>query len=296
MLTQQAKTVSLDSILAGLDILSATKARLRGSNHGRVLVETALVRLGRLEDLVSLSQLSQWLNPQEAGGSKGEDRGSKIASQRSKAEHQGPAIQDPKTRIEMQGREESTGSDNGFPLSHNPSVLEPRSSVLESASSVPIPELTEASLRETWSQVVAQLGPMLVGNLEKSEGVAISGPKTLVLRFPSRYNHEQQYCQLSTSMTRIQEAIRKVTGQSWNVRIESTGGHSAPAQVKSEALDSAPSSYRRLRADASQEPLVKRALEQLGAQIVHVDDGFGATRVETLERTETANSEEAEAS
>jgi DNA polymerase-3 subunit gamma/tau len=297
MLTQQAKTVSLDSILAGLDILSATKARLRGSNHGRVLVETALVRLGRLEDLVSLSQLRQWLNPQEAGGSKGEDRGSKIASQRSKPEHQGSAIQDPKTKIEMRERGESTGSDDGFPLSHNPSVPEPQSSpFVEAASSVPIPELTEASLRETWSLVMAQLGPMLAGNLEKSEAVAISGPKTLVLRFPSRYNHEQEYCQLSTSMTRIQEAIRKVTGQSWNVRIESTGGQPVAAQMKSEALDSAPSSYRRLRADASQEPLVKRALEQLRAQIVHVDDGFGATRVETLERTETANSEEAEAS
>src|SRR5258708_7402055 len=48
-LTRQATSVKLDSILAGLDILSATKSRLRGSNHGRILIEMALVRLGRLD-------------------------------------------------------------------------------------------------------------------------------------------------------------------------------------------------------------------------------------------------------
>ena len=50
---------TLDTILAGLDVLSSTRARLRNSNHGRVLVEMALVRLGRLDDLVSLTQLAQ---------------------------------------------------------------------------------------------------------------------------------------------------------------------------------------------------------------------------------------------
>src|SRR5262249_57144820 len=48
--------------LAGLDVLAGTKARFRGSSHVRVLLEMALVRLGRLDDLVSLTQLAQWLN------------------------------------------------------------------------------------------------------------------------------------------------------------------------------------------------------------------------------------------
>jgi DNA polymerase-3 subunit gamma/tau len=295
MLTQQAKTVSLDSILAGLDILGTTKARLRGSNHGRVLVETALVRLGRLEDLVSLSQLTQWLNPDKANESKGQS--SKIPSRQTTAEHQGSGIEYRKSKIEMATVEESVSTDNGFPVGTHTSVRQPESSP-GSAPGSPVltQELTEASLREVWSAVVAQLGPMLAGNLQKGEGPAISGPKNLVLRFPSRYNHEQEYCQLATNMTRIQEAIRKVTGQSWNVRIESIRGEPAGAPPKASEPDSVQSNYRRLRADASQEPLVKRALEQLGAQIVHVDDGFGAARVETLEQTETANSEESEAS
>jgi len=136
---------------------------------------------------------------------------------------------------------------------------------------------------------------MLAGNLGKQESIAISGPKTLVLRFPSRYNHERDYCQLSSSVARIQEAIRKVTGLDWNIRVETVSGESAVSPAKT-AQDTMPSSYRRQRADASQEPLVKRALELMAAQIVHVDDGFGAARLETVERPETANSEEIEAS
>src|SRR5262249_27960824 len=59
LLLAQAKSVHLDTLLAGLDILSATKARMLKSAHGRTLVEMALVRLGRLEDLVPLSTLTQ---------------------------------------------------------------------------------------------------------------------------------------------------------------------------------------------------------------------------------------------
>ena len=65
-----ARRCSLDTILAGLDVLSTTKARLRGSNHGRTLVEMALVRLGRLDDLVSLAQLAQWLGQAGATGAR----------------------------------------------------------------------------------------------------------------------------------------------------------------------------------------------------------------------------------
>src|SRR5262249_11543475 len=48
VLNRQAAALQLDTILAGLDILASTKARLRTSSHGRVLLEMALVRLGRL--------------------------------------------------------------------------------------------------------------------------------------------------------------------------------------------------------------------------------------------------------
>src|SRR5262249_44831344 len=61
ILLKQAQALELDSILAGLDILVTTKNRMRNTTHGRVVLEMALVRLSRLEHLVSLSQLAQAL-------------------------------------------------------------------------------------------------------------------------------------------------------------------------------------------------------------------------------------------
>ena len=45
---------TIDSILASLQILSECRARMRGSSHGRLLVEVALARIARLEDLTEL--------------------------------------------------------------------------------------------------------------------------------------------------------------------------------------------------------------------------------------------------
>jgi DNA polymerase-3 subunit gamma/tau len=57
----------LDSVLAALQILDATRARLRGSIHGRLLVEMALVRIARLERLQEIGDLIARLSALEAG-------------------------------------------------------------------------------------------------------------------------------------------------------------------------------------------------------------------------------------
>ena len=54
--------LTLDTILAGLDVLTTTKSRLRTTGHGQVLLETAVVRLSRLDELVPVAQLAQWLS------------------------------------------------------------------------------------------------------------------------------------------------------------------------------------------------------------------------------------------
>ncbi len=53
-----AAGTTLDTVLAGLDILAATKQKLRASTHGAVLIEMAVVRLARLGELLSVGQLA----------------------------------------------------------------------------------------------------------------------------------------------------------------------------------------------------------------------------------------------
>ncbi len=57
----------VDSIMAALQILSECRARMRGSLHGRLLLELALVRVARLEDLIALSTMVERLGALESG-------------------------------------------------------------------------------------------------------------------------------------------------------------------------------------------------------------------------------------
>jgi len=255
-LARQAAGLSLDTIVAGLDILAAAKARLRGSQHGRVLVEMTLVRLGRLEDLVSLAQLSQWLGQPRGAGV--EDRGSRIE------------------------RTPSPSAERRAPT--RPEPPKPRSSMVDPRASEAVTVLSAETLQPVWAEVLAQVGPMLRSDLEKAESVAISGPNALVIRFTPRYNLERDHCQEPTRVARTEEVLRKVTGKAWTLRVESGGSDPVVAQAQAADAEQLQSRYRRQRTEAMQEPLVKRAIERLGAQIVQVDEGFGSAPNEAVER------------
>jgi DNA polymerase III subunit gamma/tau len=252
-LARQAAGQSLDTLLAGLDVLATAKSRLRGSGATRVLVEMALVRLGRLENLASLSELAQYLAQptQPATGSA------------ARGPVPGPAMPGPK-RL-------SDSLSSAEPLKKKPLGTP------ESLSSAQL-SLSAETLPQIWGKLVSQVPPMLREHLGKGGLPAISGPNTLVLRFPVDYNHEREYCQQPASLARVEEGLRKLTGLAWSLRIESSGGGAA-ASLSSVTVDQAEntvSRYRRQRSQAMTEPLVKRAMEALAAQIVDVEEGFGA--------------------
>ncbi len=240
-LIRQGKALTLDAVLAGLDVLSTTRLRLRDSSHGRTLVEMALVRLCRLSDLLPVAQLAQMLtNPERERGGR-----------------QNPPL--------------ALGA--GKTLAAPPEGLKKKllNSVVDaaspnSASSVPSPI-------EVWPQVLRSVGPMMASFLEKAGLPAIVGPNNLVLRFPSDYNQAREYCQEPTRLAKIEEAVRKGTGHSWILRVEAAAP--APTMAPAPAVETPASPRRNHRAEAEKEPLIKRALDALGAQIVRVEDGFG---------------------
>ncbi|MBV9122240.1 MAG: DNA polymerase III subunit gamma/tau, partial [Planctomycetes bacterium] len=141
-LGKQAAGLSLDTILAGLDILAATKARLRGSHHGQVLVEMALVRLSRLEDLVSLSQLAQWLGQNRGPEGKSPAPGQAGASPRSAA---GARASPPPSRPSSPPEGVKKNSLSPSEGSQNQGVDTPRS------------PLTGETVPQVWREVLAQV-------------------------------------------------------------------------------------------------------------------------------------------
>src|SRR5579871_4633950 len=147
-LLRQAKELNLDAILAGLDILSATKSQLKNSNHGRTLVEMDLVRLGRLENLVALPYLVRLLNNSQRG---------------------------------------NTGT-SGAAATPTESVKKklPQAAP-ENGKSGPNP-LTEENVAEIWAQILRKVPGLLARSLERGGIPAITAPNRLVLRFPVEYN------------------------------------------------------------------------------------------------------------
>lgn len=240
-LVEQAKSLPLDTILAGLDILTATKMRLRGSSHGRVLLETALIRLGRLEELVSIGELAQWM-----GGGGNPPQGERKS--------EAPA---PRPTLATLAASRSPGPE---PLA---------------AGSV---TLTEETYPQIWPEIAARLGGTLAAALEKAASVAIPAPNTLVVSFGPDYNAARQRCEDTAAVGKIEAVLRQLTGRPWQFRLESSGA--APATADSGAGEGAASKFRRVREEATREPLVKRAIELFDAQVTHTDPGFGAAASE----------------
>jgi len=239
-LIRQGKALTLDAVLAGLDVLSTTRLRLRDSSHGRTLVEMALVRLCRLSDLLPVAQLAQMLGnaPKSAA----------------------PSGQPRLTVAPPEGFKKKLLSRSVDAPSPNPTS---------------VPSSPTDSLPEVWPQVLRSVGPMMGNFLEKAGLPAITGPNSLVLRFSSDYNQAREYCQEPARLAKIEEAVRKGTGHPWILRVEGSAAP-APTRAPAPAVETpAPPSRRNHRAEAEKEPLVKRALDALGAQIVRVEDGFG---------------------
>jgi hypothetical protein len=132
---------------------------------------------------------------------------------------------------------------------------------------------------------------MLGTELSKAGSPAISGPNALVLRVPVGYNAKREYCQQPANVARVEAALRSITGQNCSFRIEILGEAPIQKAKPAEDAENSQSRYRRQRTEAMKEPLVKRAMEVLEAQLVDVDEGFGGAPSAGPDREEEASEE-----
>ena len=255
----QAKAMSLDTILAGLDVLTTAKSRMRFSNHPLILLEMALVRLCRLEDLLPVSALTKML-AQGGVTVKKNDR---------------PEIP---TRLSDLSRVASAQP--------TPAVLPPSSLSPLPSSKPPISgEITEQNLPAVWQQVLDHLGGMFRGDVEKSGLPAITGPKSLRMRFPSTAQLAYDHCREAEKVARLESALKSVAGFAVSVSLElSPPEADTPTLVNGKtpspegAANAAPTAK-----SASSEgkrvmevPLIREAIEVCEAKLLRYDPGFAA--------------------
>ncbi len=236
---EQARALNLDTILAGLDVLTTTKSRLRTTSHGQVLLEVAVIRLSRLDQLMPLAQLAQW-------------------------------VSQPGTVTSVPSRlasGEASKKNGMIPLSESA-----RPSLNGSAATQPAPRtalpIDGANLSLIWDKVKTEVGVMFAGMLSRAGLPAIFGPKALVLRFPGQYNHAYEYCRDSGRAQHLETVLRDISGQEWSLRFELDA--SAPATELA-----APVSNRERERRALEMPLLSRIQSQLGGRLLKLDEGFG---------------------
>jgi DNA polymerase III subunit gamma/tau len=252
---QHAENLPLDSILAGLDILTTSKSRMRGSNHGLVLVEMAVLRLMRLDELVPVAQLVQRLT----------QPGATVPSA-------------PKSAVSGADGGKKNSIVSAVPINGKSSSAGGPSPSSDSSPIVRIPAGDDLDIAVIWPKVREDVGPMLGGQLAAAQFPAIFGPNTLVLRFGLEYNHQHDYCSEPESIKRIEKSLREITGKNWNVRVdwvttvEPATPKSIPEQLPAKAV-----TYRQREQDLARIPLVNRAIEKMGARLLKFDEGFGSS-------------------
>jgi DNA polymerase III subunit gamma/tau len=190
----QSKALPLDTILAGIDILSAAKSKLRFSAHSLVIVEVAVVRLARLEELVSITTLVQTLS-----------QGGALALQ---------------AKVPTSTAEPSKKNSLANPVI---------ASSVPIAQNTEKEAVSEANL---WVNAVESMGPYLRSNLQPPIAAAIIGPKLLAIRFPSGYSAAYDVCAVDEYRETIRLALKRISGEEWQIRLEKVAGEvQAPAPV-----------------------------------------------------------------
>ena len=109
---------------------------------------------------------------------------------------------------------------------------------------------------------------MLAGDLKRAEFPAIFAPNQLVLRFPPGYNQQCANCSEPARQQRIHDAIRRITGETWTIRVEQRPEASPPGN--------GPPAIAASPATAIVDPLIGQLMSALDARLLKRDDGFGA--------------------
>ena len=209
-----AATWGLDTTLAALQIASDTRGKLRGSVHGRLIAEMALVRIARLERLAALSDLIAHLslgepldparhldsNPSQADA---ELPPKLVAPDRTQAraatntddspggdlaeKKKSPAIADPVPRDHADA--ETTHDDPaGTATPHHPSSSRNAEEDDPDGEPVAPPPWDERRLQDAWHEALEELTARERRAFLSARVHATSGPEQVHLILPVTYN------------------------------------------------------------------------------------------------------------
>ncbi|QDU38439.1 DNA polymerase III subunit tau [Maioricimonas rarisocia] len=256
-LARQARTWGLETVTAAMQVLADTKARMQRVNHGRALLDLAIVRLSLLENLQSISQAVA-----QVGGLQTARPAASPASGSSGARALREAVTgQPSAPAQAAKKNDSAPPDIAPPAEEDtPQPVQKIAFTAENADQV-------------WAQVLSRAPEKAVLQYKNASRVAIFEPNVLEITFPASYLFSKNYCERPESTQRLREAVEEICGQEANIRLklESAPANEAAPEEPGDSPRSA-EPVRRRRSSVEQDPYVQQALAVFGGSVLEVHE------------------------
>jgi DNA polymerase-3 subunit gamma/tau len=265
-LQDAAQRWGVETILAAVQIVDQTVARMRQSAHGRTLAEMAIVRIARLEDLQALPELIAQL--------RGEGGTLQVPAGRLPAPGQSPAAS-PAGPAGGDKKKTDLGSElaNAPGLAHaSPAAVGTSESPgADAAATSPVdPEswaaMSDEAATQLWRKALDELNDMTADFARRFQSVASSAPNRLVVHFAPKYNSSKTYCERPERQKRLEQALAKVCGGTVRVELRVREGATDPSQPARRVVP-----LRQRIRETHSHPLVQQAVKLFGAEVSSVD-------------------------
>jgi DNA polymerase-3 subunit gamma/tau len=283
LLAQLGQQLGIETILAILQLLDETLARMRTSTQPRTLVEMVLTRICYLERLDELSTLLTQLqqNPSLPGTTRPVSAATlqpvpqpppaQPVSQADRrtlpATDSSPTSSTPTAPSAADANEPTRDTEASAPATPIKKNEEIASQQVETLSESPTPlAITPESAEQIWQQTLASLGDVTADLAKCYECVAISAPNRLAVRFKPSYTLQKESCERPERKSRLEATLSEITGQTMRIDLELLPDDKDTANP----VPVIKSRQQQIQ-DAQQQPFVRQAQELFEAEILRVD-------------------------
>jgi DNA polymerase III subunit gamma/tau len=265
---ETAQSWGVETILAAMQILEQTLARLRYSTQGRILAELALVRIAHLSNLDDLSLL---INQLQSGGitappSPSAKTAAPPQAPVKKKDLDSPPIREPEATAPLK---QPAPTPTPLPQPTPPQESRPAEPDVEN---VPISQktpFTPANLQQIWDTAVDLIEGMTATYAKEYESLAISAPKTLVVTLKAEYTSGRELCSKPGQIKLFEKAVESVVGDTISIVFDiATVVQPKEEDKPAEKPVSMDVIRERLKIEVEKNPIVQSAKELFGANVL----------------------------
>ena len=281
-LKEQADRWGLQTIVAAMQILAETKARMQRVTYGRALAELAMVRISLLEDLDQLDGLIAALKAGQPV----------TLAATSVSPRPQPLPRTPAAPPSLEKKNDLADQNEAkiAPESQPDSLSNALPSVPPSPPLIEWKPGCEAKLH---TAVIARMTDMTGTYLRRVAATAISGPNVLEFSFPVNYDLDRKACDRPEVIAQLERVVSELVAQAIKVRFRTLAAPAATASGQ-EASGSGPVSESVVAAIAAGKSRFVELPEDPYLQDVMGVFGIKVWKVQTLPPEASSSSETTE--